>query len=125
MVTLDGCLYRKRSSEQGSDCCSFVDERTDGRTRQVVEKTFLEMSKSQFSLESLTNENSFPQPFTNDFSTLSQTFFLNRPSGLFFVYFCLFKQTLEILKQIYAKKIRPVCDAGIRTQNLQYMSMLP
>ena len=37
--------------------------------------------------------------------------------GLFFIYFCLFKQTLQFLQQIYVEKcyVHPVYGAGIRT----------
>ena len=44
--------------------------------------------------------------------------------GLFFVYFSLFKQTLQFLWQIYAKKFHPVFCAGIRTHNLLNVSLL-
>ena len=33
--------------------------------------------------------------------------------GLFFVYFCLFKQTLQFLQQINVKNVQPVSSAGI------------
>ena len=38
--------------------------------------------------------------------------------GLFFIYFRLFKQALQFLKQIYVKNIHPVYGAGIRTRDL-------
>ena len=44
--------------------------------------------------------------------------------GLFFVYFSLFKQTLQFLRQIYVKKFHPVFCAGIRTHNLLNVSLL-
>ena len=46
-------------------------------------------------------------------------------TGLFFVYFCLLKQTLQFLQQIYVKKIHPVYRAGIRTHDLNNMILLP
>ena len=45
--------------------------------------------------------------------------------GLFFVYFRLFKQTLQFLQQINVKNVHPVYSAGIRTLNLQNMSLHP
>ena len=45
--------------------------------------------------------------------------------GLFFIYFCLFKQALQFLQQIYEKNVHPVYGAGIQTHNLQDMSLLP
>ena len=45
--------------------------------------------------------------------------------GLFFVYFCLFKQTLQFLQQINVKNVHPEYGAGIRTHNLRNMSLLP
>ena len=44
--------------------------------------------------------------------------------GIFFVYFLFLKQTLELLQQIYDKKVQPVYSAGIRIHNLQDMSLL-
>ena len=38
--------------------------------------------------------------------------------SLLSVYFCLFKQTLQFLQQIYAKNVHPVYGAGIQTHNL-------
>ena len=43
--------------------------------------------------------------------------------GLFFIYFCLFKQTLQFLQQIYVKNVHPVYGAGIRTDNFQNISL--
>ena len=45
--------------------------------------------------------------------------------GLFFVYFRLFKQTLQFSQQINVKNVHPVNGAGIRTRNLRNMSLLP
>ena len=47
--------------------------------------------------------------------------------GLFFVYFRLFKQTAQFLKQNNVKKcdVHPVYGAGIQTHNLQNMILLP
>ena len=42
-----------------------------------------------------------------------------------FVYFCLFKQTLEFLQQIQVKNINPVYSAGIQTHNFQNVSLVP
>ena len=44
--------------------------------------------------------------------------------GLFFVYFCLFKQTLQVFKQINVKNVHPVYGAGIQTRNLRNTSLL-
>ena len=44
--------------------------------------------------------------------------------GLFFV-FRLFKQTIQFLQQINVKNIHPVYRAGIQTQDLRNMSLLP
>ena len=47
--------------------------------------------------------------------------------GIFLVYFCLFKQTLQFLYQIYVKKwyVHPVYGTMIQTHNLWNMSLLP
>ena len=47
--------------------------------------------------------------------------------GLFFIYFCLFKQTLQFLQQIYVEKcyVHPVYGAGIRTHDLRNTSLFP
>ena len=45
--------------------------------------------------------------------------------GLFFVFFHLFKQTLQIVEQIYVKNVPPVYGVGIQTHNPQNMSLLP
>ena len=47
--------------------------------------------------------------------------------GLFFIYFRLFKQTLQFLQQICVEKcyVHPVYGAGIRTHDLQNKSLLP
>ena len=45
--------------------------------------------------------------------------------GLFFIYFRLFKHTLQFLQQINVKNVHPVYGAGIRTHNLWNMSLLP
>ena len=37
----------------------------------------------------------------------------------------LFKQTLQFLQQIYVKNVHPVYGAGIRTHNLQNVSLFP
>ena len=39
--------------------------------------------------------------------------------------FRLFKQTLQFLQQTNVKNVHPVYGAGIRTNNLWYMSFLP
>ena len=39
--------------------------------------------------------------------------------GLFFVYFRIFKQTLQFLQQIHVKNVHPVNGAGIRTHNFR------
>ena len=38
--------------------------------------------------------------------------------GLFFIYFCLSKHTLQFLRQINVKNVHPVYGAGIRTHDL-------
>ena len=43
----------------------------------------------------------------------------------FFIYFCLFKQTLQFLQQINVKIVHPVYRAGIWTHNLWNKSLLP
>ena len=43
----------------------------------------------------------------------------------FFLSFCLFKQTLQFLQQIYVKIVHSVYGAGIQTRDLQIMSLLP
>ena len=45
--------------------------------------------------------------------------------GLFFIYFCTFKQTLHFLQQINVKNFHRVYDAGIWTHNLWTTSLLP
>ena len=42
-----------------------------------------------------------------------------------FVYFHLFKLTLQFLQKMYVKNVHPVYSAGIQTHNLQNMSFLP
>ena len=39
--------------------------------------------------------------------------------GLFFVFFRIFKQTLQFLQQIHVKNVHPVNGAGIRTHNFR------
>ena len=39
--------------------------------------------------------------------------------GLFFVYFCHFKQKLQFFQQIYVKNVHPVYGAGIRTMTFR------
>ena len=52
---------------------------------------------------------------------LGKRYFLKKKKwanpGLFFVYFCLFKQTLQFLQQINVKNVQPVSSAGIWTYN--------
>ena len=45
--------------------------------------------------------------------------------ALFFIYFRLFKHTLQFLKQTHVKNVHPVYGIGILTQDLWYMSLLP
>ena len=45
--------------------------------------------------------------------------------GLFYVYFCLFTQTLQFLQQINVKNGQPINCAGIQTHNLWSMGLLP
>ena len=45
--------------------------------------------------------------------------------GLFFVYFRLFKQTLQFLQQIYVNMFIQYTVLGIQTHDLQYMRLLP
>ena len=56
-----------------------------------------------------------------------QNSFLNEWAipGLFFVYFRLFKQTLQFSQQINVKNVHPVYGAGIQTHNLRNISLLP
>ena len=51
--------------------------------------------------------------------------FLNGHPSLFSVYFCLSKQSLQLLQQLYVKNVHPVNNAGIQTHNHQNMSLLP
>ena len=44
---------------------------------------------------------------------------------IFFVYFRLFKQTLQFLEQINVKNVHAEYGAGIQTHDLQNMSLLP
>ena len=57
--------------------------------------------------------------------TYLPSFFKCAILGLFFVYFCLFKQTLEFLQKIYVKNVHSLNGAGIWTHDLQNMSFLP
>ena len=50
---------------------------------------------------------------------------MGRPQPLYFVYFPLFKQTLQFLLQICVKNVHPVNGARIRTHDLLEMSILP
>ena len=62
----------------------------------------------------------------NDTDSCGQSFFKKWAIlGLFFVYFRLFKQTLQFLQQINVKNVHPVYGAGIRTHDLWNMSLLP
>ena len=46
--------------------------------------------------------------------------------GLFFIYFRLFKQiSIQFLQQINVKNVHPVYGAGIQTQELWNMCLLP
>ena len=45
--------------------------------------------------------------------------------GLFFIYFCPFKQTLQFAQQLKVKNFHPVSIAGIWTLELLNMSLLP
>ena len=45
--------------------------------------------------------------------------------GLFFIYFRLFKHTLQFLQQINVKNVHPGYNAGIQTHDLWNMSLLP
>ena len=45
--------------------------------------------------------------------------------GLFFIYFRLFKQTLQFLQQINVKNVHPEYGAGIQTHNHWNISLLP
>ena len=45
--------------------------------------------------------------------------------GLFFVYFRLFRQTLQYLQQINVKNFHPVYSAGFRTHDLWNTSLVP
>ena len=45
--------------------------------------------------------------------------------GFFFIYFHLFKQTLQFLQQINAKNVHPVSGARIQTHKLLITSLLP
>ena len=45
--------------------------------------------------------------------------------GLFFIYFRLFKHTLQFLQQINVKNVHLVYGAGIQTHDLWNMSLLP
>ena len=54
-------------------------------------------------------------------------FFLKKwaiPS-FFFVYFCVFKQAIQFLQQIYAKNVHPVYGARIQIHGLQDKCLLP
>ena len=53
------------------------------------------------------------------------SFLKNSPSQSFFVHFLSFKQTLQFLQQICVKNVHPVYGHGIRTHNLQNMSLFP
>ena len=44
---------------------------------------------------------------------------------LVFIYFRLFKQTIQFLQQLNVKNGRPVYGAGIQTHDLWNMSLLP
>ena len=55
---------------------------------------------------------------------LSGVFFKWANTGLFLIYFRLFKHPLEFL-QINVKNVHPVYGAGIQTHKLWNMSLLP
>ena len=74
------------------------------------------------------------EPWTADESTeqwpppsiskVMQNYFLNRPTPASFSFiFGLPKQTLQFLQQINVKNVHPVYGAGIRTHNLQNVSL--
>ena len=44
---------------------------------------------------------------------------------LFIIRFRLLKQTLQLLQQIYKKNVHPGYRTGIRTHNVQDLSLLP
>ena len=49
---------------------------------------------------------------------------IGHPQPLF-IYFRLFKQTLQFLRQINVKNVHPVFSTGIQTHDLQKVSLLP
>ena len=51
-------------------------------------------------------------------------FKIGHPQPLF-IYFRLFKQTLQFLRQINVKNVHPVFSTGIQTHDLQNVSLLP
>ena len=67
-------------------------------------------------------------PFQQDqlYASIVHRFFKKKWAipGLSLVYFHLFKQTLQFLQHTYVKNVYPVYGAGIRTHNLQGMSLL-
>ena len=63
--------------------------------------------------------------FDAEFEALSyKVFFKWTNPGLFFVYFCPLKQTIQFLQQINVKNVHPVSSARIRTHNLLITSLL-
>ena len=57
---------------------------------------------------------------------LSYFFKKNGPTPASLIIYFLFKQTLlQILQQINVKNVHPVYGAGIRTHNLQNVSLFP
>ena len=70
--------------------------------------------------------NSFGLSLIRDLEELLYFFKIGQP-GLFFVYFLLFKQTIQLLQQVNVKKCQdhPVYSTWIRTHNLSNMSRLP
>ena len=60
-------------------------------------------------------------------SWIVNNYFLNGPTPASFEFiFGLFKQiSLQFLQQIYVKNVHPVYGAGIRTHNLQNVSLFP
>ena len=85
------------------------------------------LNESRFDLTKLSFKRSQVNFFTLQIFG-SNNFIKNGQPGPFFVCFCLFKQTIQFLKQINVKKcpnVHPVYSTGIRTHDLHNVSLPP
>ena len=87
----------------------------------LTKRVNLLITSTLLSKDSIIGSKSFKDNVTR------KIYFLKKWSiiSLFFIYFCLFKQTLQSLQQINVENVHPVYGAGIQTHNLWHMCLIP